>query len=171
MANRLHSAATLGHRAWKYQYTNASARTGASGFTTADLGAIAHQQDNDTYWVLLSTTPTWGMFISSGPAGVLHPFTSVNAATYSLTADDYILHVKYTTTGPVTALTLPTAQMAEGRIIHIKDSGGNAGTNSITIVTGGIETIDGAASKVLNTNWASVSLYSDGFEWFIIAEK
>lgn len=45
--------------------------------------------------------------------------------------------------------------------IVIKDIGGNAGTNNITIGTEGSETIDGSSTYVLNTNRESISLMND----------
>ena len=93
--------------------------------------------------------------------------TTVNVATYDLLVTDYILNVTYTTTGAVTSLTLPTAQTTDGRMIIIKDAAGNAGTNNITIDTEGSETIDGIATAVISTNYSSLSLYSDGSNWFI----
>ena len=93
--------------------------------------------------------------------------TTVNSATYDLLVTDYILNVTYTSTGAVTSLTLPTAQVVKGRIVIIKDSGGTAGTNNITIDTEGAETIDGAATAVISSNYTSINLYSDGTNWFI----
>jgi len=92
---------------------------------------------------------------------------TVNAATYDLLTTDGILHVTYTTTGAVTSLTLPTAQAVADRQIVIKDAGGNSGTYSITVDTQGSETIDGDASLVINSDYASICLYSDGSNWFI----
>lgn len=93
--------------------------------------------------------------------------TTLNSATYDLVSTDYILHVTYTTTGAVTSLTLPSAQTVNGRTIIIKDAGGNAATNNITVDTEGAETIDGAATAVINGNYDSISIYSDGSNWFI----
>lgn len=106
-------------------------------------------------------------FIQSYGAIFRH-ITTVNAATYDLLASDDILNVTYTATGAVTSLTLPTAQCVAGRTIVIKDAGGNAGTNNITIDTEGSETIDGAATEVISSNYDSVTLYSDGSNWFTI---
>lgn len=100
----------------------------------------------------------------SAPAAV----TDVNTATYDLLNNDYILHVTYTGTGPVTSLTLPTAQTTAGRTIIIKDAGGNATINNITIDTEGAQTIDGQANWVLGIDYESVTLYSDGTNWFTI---
>ena len=93
------------------------------------------------------------------------PITTVNAATYDLLSTDEILHVTYTATGVIT-ITLPTAEVISGRHILIKDTG-NAGTNNITIDTEGSETIDGAATLIINGNYSGVALYSNGTNWFI----
>jgi hypothetical protein len=56
---------------------------------------------------------------------------------------------------------------AGGRRIIIKDEAGVAGTFPLNTSTGG-GTIDGAASPyVISTNYGSVSLVSDGTNWFI----
>lgn len=93
--------------------------------------------------------------------------TTVNAATYDLLATDDILHVTYTTTGAVTSITWPTAQMVANRVVVIKDGGLNAGTNNITIDTEGAETIDGENTVVLTADGESVSIYCDGTNLFI----
>lgn len=51
----------------------------------------------------------------------------------------------------------------------IKDSTGQAQTNNITVVRNGSEQIEGvAASKILQTNWGSWTIISDGTNWFLI---
>jgi len=70
------------------------------------------------------------------------------------------------TVGTAITLTLPTA--VEGATYIIKDEGGNASSNNITIATPGTETIDSSASTTIVSNYNSVTLYSDGSNWFII---
>lgn len=58
------------HISHAYEYANAAARTGASGFVAADVGKIARQTDDDSFYVLTATTPTWlqiGSGTLSGP--------------------------------------------------------------------------------------------------------
>jgi hypothetical protein len=93
--------------------------------------------------------------------------TTVAAATYDLLLTDSVLHVTYTSTGAVTSLTLPTAGCISGRNVVIKDAGGGATANNITIDTEGSETIDGAATAVIGTDYNSINLYCDGTNWFI----
>ena len=100
--------------------------------------------------------------------GLVRNTTTVASATYDLLASDDIVLVTYTATGAVTSLTLPTAQVVAGRTIVIKDVGGSAGTNNITIDTEASETIDGAATLALDSDYESATLVSDGANWYII---
>lgn len=84
--------------------------------------------------------------------------TTVNAATYDTTSTSHYLAVTYTSTGAVTSLTLKTADSTDGRVIIVKDSARNAGTNSITIDTEGSQTIEGQSTLVINSDGGSASL-------------
>jgi len=81
----------------------------------------------------------------------------------ALTTDSFIL---IDTSGGAFTLNLPTA-VNNQNIYYIKDKTGNAGTNNITIDGNGTETIDGALTAVISTNYASVSIFSNGANWFI----
>jgi len=50
----------------RWNYADAGARTGATGFATSDIGQLAYQSDNQTFWRLQSTTPTWLQDTSGG---------------------------------------------------------------------------------------------------------
>ena len=90
----------------------------------------------------------------------------VGIDTYNLLVTDYILSVGYTGVG-ATSIVLPTAQLVSGRTIIIKDAAGNATSNTITVSTQGAEDIDGADTKVIASNYGSLALYSDGYNWYI----
>lgn len=50
----------------RWTYPDAAARMAATGMTTSDLGQLAYQSDTQTYWRLLSTTPTWEQDTTGG---------------------------------------------------------------------------------------------------------
>jgi hypothetical protein len=49
----------------------------------------------------------------------------------------------------------------------VKDCGGDASVNAITIQGTGGELIDGAATAVVNTNFGSLTFVFNGTEWNI----
>jgi hypothetical protein len=55
----LHSASAKNHKIENWTYANAGTRTAATGFVSGDIGKIAYQSDNGTYWRLTAVTPTW----------------------------------------------------------------------------------------------------------------
>ena len=92
--------------------------------------------------------------------------TLVNAATYALLPADKLLHTTYTSIGSV-IITIPTAQIIDGREFTIKDAGFNAATNNITINTEGAETIDGQPNFVINLDDDSFAFYAYGGNLFV----
>lgn len=62
------AALTKRHAPHNWEYADASARTSAGGFVSADLYKIALQLDDKSYWMLTATTPTWARIIGA-PAG------------------------------------------------------------------------------------------------------
>lgn len=137
-------------------------------FTTTNSGDSARSTkmviDSDGKLGIGTNSPDTQLHTTGGRS---RNVTTVNAATYDLLVTDDILNVTYTGTAAVTSLTLPTAQTTAGRTIVIKDAGGNAGTNNITVDTEGAETIDGAATAVISGDYDAINLYSDGSNWFI----
>ena len=98
--------------------------------------------------------------------GLVHMRTAVTAATYTLQLSDYYVGVD-STANPVT-LTVPAASTAaEGQTFAVKDEGGQAATNNITISRSASDTIDGDISILIESPYGSVMLYTDGANWFI----
>lgn len=93
--------------------------------------------------------------------------TSVQDAAYTaatFTTDDLL---SYTTLTAARTVTLPDGlTLPPGRTVTIKDEAGTAATNNLTIATTSGQTIDGAATKVINTNYGFVRLYWSGTAWF-----
>ena len=91
--------------------------------------------------------------------------SSVAASTYTLLSTDSILHVTYTDTGTV-GISIPTAQIIDGRVFEVVDAGNGASTYNITItpVSGNIQH---TTDLVLNSNGQSVTLYCYGGNIFI----
>ena len=63
-------------------------------------------------------------------------------------------------------VTLPTP--TNGRELVIKDQAGSSVTNHISILPHAAEQIDGTSSRVIQTNYSSLMLMSDGVSWWIV---
>ena len=88
-------------------------------------------------------------------------------ASITLSTADYYIGVD-TVNNPV-LLTLPGAQsLNNGQTYVVKDEGGAANTNNITIQASGSETIDGQNSVILESPYASIQLYCNGLNKFYI---
>ena len=80
---------------------------------------------------------------------------------------DYYIGVD-STNGPV-SVRLPNASNLEnGQTYVVKDEGGAANNNNITILASGSQTIDGQNSVVLKSPFASLQLYCDGTNKYFI---
>ncbi len=76
-----------------------------------------------------------------------------------LAADEYL---SCDVSGGVLTIDLPDAPTT-GRVIRIKDSGGDANTNNISVTTdGGAVTIDGETTFTMNTDFESISVIFNG---------
>lgn len=94
---------------------------------------------------------------------------SAQAGNYTIVAADPD-YIGVTSTAAARTITLPTANLlTAGRTFVIKDESGAAGTNNITVQRGSTDTIDGATTKVISTNYGSVRVYTDGSsKWFSV---
>ena len=138
--------------------------SGGATVSPTSIVEIAYRDNASGYQSIATFDST---LMSTFHGGMEWNVTTVNAATYSVVATDHILHITYSNTNPCT-VTIPAAQLSAGRVLIFKDSDGNAGTNNVTIDTGGAETIDGAATYVMNTDYESVTMFSSGSHWYVI---
>ena len=90
---------------------------------------------------------------------------TATAVTYQVLITDIIVAV--TDTSAVRTITLPlVASTTAGQIFIIKDEGGQANTNNITIARNGAN-IDGQAGNItITADYGVTRLYSTGTAWF-----
>ena len=88
--------------------------------------------------------------------------TVVTTASYSAKNSDAHIFCD----GLAMTITLPNPAY-HGEIHTIKDASGAAGTNNIT-VSGNGNTIDGAATQTINTNYGKLTLAWNETEWSIV---
>lgn len=102
--------------------------------------------------------------INRGADGYLFPVTTITTS-YSVSLNDSII-LANATSGAIT-VTLPLALESEQKRLTIKktDSSGNA----VTIDGNGTETIDGALTKSLATQYKAYELVAQGGSWWIVS--
>lgn len=156
--------------------TAAKATNMKGGNSTTLLGAIGYQSDVDATTLLGPNTTALKKFLRMTGTGtngaapawdqvtdVVWPVTTKTAA-YPITAADSVIICD--TTSAAFTVTLPTAVNAAGKIYWIKRV--SAGTNRLTIATTSSQTIDGLTTALVDSQYVSLTLVSDGANWYII---
>lgn len=117
-------------------------------------------------YILMASSSTTASWVKNTGALGIAPTTDVTTATYTILDTDYMVLCKYSATGAQT-ITLPsTAAVDVGKTYHIVDCDGNATINNITInATAGL--INGSPSIIINTSRQSISVVSDGSNWYV----
>ncbi len=90
---------------------------------------------------------------------------TVTASSYTIDTSEPDYFILCNRSGAI-ILTLPTP--TAGRSLVIKDISGAAHINNITINPHVAETIDGSSSFVLNLDYGSIGIQSDGTNWWVI---
>lgn len=110
--------------------------------------------------------------VTADPHSTLHVGGSLALLVGTMTAGDPVdAHdcvVVGDATGGSFTITLPAAAGCTGRVYSFVRY--NGGVNTVTIDGNGAETINGAATKRLDSQYASITLVNDGIEWFILAQ-
>lgn len=86
---------------------------------------------------------------------------ATKSTAYTATSTDYTLFVSGNTT-----ITLPAASSNAGRIYNIKKI--DAAGTTVTIDPNASETIDGAGTATITTQYQSITIQCDGSNWFIL---
>ena len=106
--------------------------------------------------ILTNAVDFRGIEVTNG--SIVLPYTG-QSATYAIKTSDYLVNC---TSGTFTA-TLPTAVGCTGKIYIIKNSGAGA----VTVATTSSQTIDGATTYSLGTQYKYVQVVSNGANWII----
>ena len=113
-------------------------------------------------------TTYWDTSLATDSTQPLRRLDALNrvapTATYTIESQGTRL-VDLRHSAPATVTLMYGGYMRPGEWVVIKDGGGVAATHNITVSAGGGSTIDGAGSVTLNTNYASLLVYSDGSNW------
>ena len=72
------------------------------------------------------------------------------------------------TSGGAVTINLPLALPSKGSSVYIKDYSGTAGTNAITVVPTGTDTIDSDATLIIGTDHTGIELKASTTDWSII---
>ena len=107
-------------------------------------------------------------FMLAGSATKTHKVTTTN---YTAGTNNEVIILADTSaaTGANGAITinLPTASASTNKNFYVKKI--DADANNVTIDGNLTETIDGAETKVISTQWDTLQIVCDGTEWFIIS--
>jgi hypothetical protein len=131
--------------------------TPASGATTAAPGLLIQSAVWNAIFTDISTALTL-------LGQQLYGTTLVAASTYVPLITDAFLLVDY---GGAVTINLPAASARNGYPLTIKDTGGNAQTNNITINRSGSDTIETFTSLVISSAWGGYVLYPVTGGWIL----
>jgi hypothetical protein len=119
-------------------------------------------------------TPTAGMVIYNSTSGRLEVFNtlwqtvnssmvSAKTTTYAILSSDDVITCD--ATSAAFTVTLPDAIPLKGKIFDIKKI--DSTINAATIATTSSQTIDGITSRLLNSQYQSLTVISDGSNWSV----
>jgi hypothetical protein len=96
----------------------------------------------------------------------VYKFVSATSA-YTVLEDDEVILADTTAAGFTVTLPAISAETNTGRQMHITIKKIDLTANGdVTVATPGAETIDGAASVTLTDRWDTITLVSDGSNWY-----
>lgn len=149
------------------QYTDQTAVLSGATYVSS-----VYSKSGDLYWTNgagVAVQLTSGSSIISAPSSVDNfQFDNINTDIVISPSDSYV--VLNVDTSAARSITLPSASaVIPGRVYMIHDATDTSETNNITISPDGADTIELAASDVINSNGATKSYVSDGIDnWITI---
>lgn len=101
-------------------------------------------------------------YVPATPAVTAAYTVRTKTTTYTALASDVLL---CDATGGAFTVTLPAAATVSGQSISVKKT--DVSANAVTVDGNGAETIDGATTLSLATQYTAVTLWSDGTSWWV----
>jgi len=95
---------------------------------------------------------------------ITKPISTVTS-TYTIGEDDSTILAD--ATSAALAVNLPPASANAGRILTVKKIDSVTG-HAVTITPNGTDTLDGASTKVITTQWQVVTVQAEGSVWYVI---
>lgn len=120
------------------------------------LGEFAHANTADRIYTMQNRAGTVAHLLN----------TRTETADYLMTTNDDVV-LGDATTGTIT-ITLPAVASMAGRTVVIKKIAPVAPANRVIVDGNGAETIDDALTATLLTRYESITLTSDGVEWWVL---
>jgi hypothetical protein len=137
----------------------------AYGVVTNDLnGAMTSVAPGAANNVLKSDGTQW----TSGSVSIPSLSVASKSANYTLTSSDDVILAD--ASGGAFTLTLPAAASNTGKVFYIIRTD-NTPANALTLDGNGAETIQGATTRALYTQYESVKIISDGSNWAVLEHK
>lgn len=96
--------------------------------------------------------------------GFINIAVTSKTSDYTATSSDQLILVN--STGGAVTINLPAAAGAAGAVYHIKKT--DASGNNVIVDPNGAETVDGAATSTMNTQYQKVTVVSTGTAWCTI---
>jgi len=142
--------------------------TGTSGKSLVFMTGGTSQASNERMRIdgtgrvgIGNNSPTSTLHVNGSTAHAI----STKTATYTATAGDHTILCN-NTSGSIN-INLPAASGCSGRVYVIKKISGIS--NNVVINGNGSETIDGATTRTLTLQYESVTIQSDGANWFVLS--
>ena len=95
-----------------------------------------------------------------------HESVSIANSPYKVKPTDYFVGVD-TSHGAITVELPESSSVGAGFTFFLKDEGGMAAANNITVTTPIRETLEGSDRLIVTTGYSSYQLYTNGINWFV----
>ncbi len=154
-------------RFYATQTTSATRKVIAAFDDTSGATGDTYYRDSSGHFVRLGVgSSNQVLSVSSGlPAWRQVIFaTAAKTANYTITSSDTVIMAD-ATSGNVT-ITLPVASGVSGYRFFVKRT--DASGNTVSVARSGSDTIDGQTSQSLALQYTSLTIVSDGSNWYII---